>query len=152
MKLFASANSTRWLSAGAIALLVLGTNVIAQDAGPAAEADAASELAPLTYTSGQAVGGKTNYQRLCASCHGNNLEGTAGPALSGANFEHWVGGPALDLFDFIQQQMPAGAGGTLTDAQVATIMAHMAKVNGLEQGTKPMPTTRDGLEGIQFGQ
>lgn len=148
-KMFAS--KSRWLGAAAIGLLAIGTHVFAQDAAPEADA-AATELAPFAFTAGQAVGGKTNYQRLCADCHGNNLEGTAAPALSGANFAHWIDGPAIDLFTFIQDQMPAGAGGTLSDAQVATIMAHLAKENGMEQGTTPMPTDPAELEGVRFGQ
>lgn len=141
---------SRWLPAGAIIALLVGANVYAQ--APAEEAEPAGDLVPFTYMAGQAVGGKTNYQRSCAECHGNNLEGTSAPALSGPNFAHWMDAPAVDLFDFIQQQMPAGAGGTLSDAQVATIMAHIAKTNGMTQSTKAMPTNRDALEGIRFGQ
>lgn len=143
--------AARWLAPAAIALLTVGTHVVAQDTG-ASSAAGASDLAPFTYMAGQAVGGKSNYQRLCAECHGNNLEGTAAPALTGANFAHWIDAPAAELFAFIQDQMPAGAGGTLSDAQVATIMAHIAKVNGMEASTKSTPTSRAELEGIRFGQ
>lgn len=143
--------AARWLAPAAIALLAVGPHVVAQDSGTSPEAEA-SDLAPFTYMAGQAVGGKSNYQRLCAECHGNNLEGTSAPALTGATFSHWIDAPATDLFAFIQEQMPAGAGGTLSDAQVATIMAHIAKVNGMAASTTGTPTNRAGLEGIRFGQ
>ncbi len=152
----------RWIGAAALGVLAISTHVLAQDAAPASEAApeeqaaateaGASDLAPFTFTTGQAVGGKSNYQRLCAECHGNNLEGTAAPALSGSNFAHWVDGPAIDLFTFIQEQMPAGAGGTLSDAQVATIMTHLASENGMTASTEALPTDGAELEGFRFGQ
>jgi mono/diheme cytochrome c family protein len=148
---FVSPRSVLWLAPAAIALLAVGSHVVAQDADAGA-ATGGAELAPFTYMAGQAVGGKTNYQRLCAECHGNNLEGTSAPPLSGDNFAHWIDAPVIDLFTFIQEQMPAGAGGTLSDAQVATIITHIAKVNGMAQSTKGMPTKPDALEGIRFGQ
>lgn len=142
MKAFA-----RVLAAG----LVLGMGGAAQVATAQAESDY-GDLAPMTFTAPQATGGGANYRRLCASCHGHELEGTAGPALSGEAFSYRIGEPVFDLHDFIKNVMPPSAPGTLTDAQVATIIAYIAQGNGMKAGGPALPTNPEELESIAFGQ
>jgi len=138
---------SRHLAFATLAVAVLATGgVVAQDDG-----DAAADLAPLEFTAAQAVGGGANYQRSCASCHGTELEGVAGPALSGANFS-WRGRPVAEFHGYIQELMPADAPGSLSDAQVSTIIAFIAQHNDMVAGDVAMPTDPADLEGIAFGQ
>lgn len=129
---------------GAVALtLTLSTAIQAQDS--------ASGDAPLQFTAAQAVGGGANYQRSCASCHGAQLEGMSAPALASETFS-WLGVPVVDFHGYIKELMPADAPGSLSDAQVSTIIAYIAQANGMAPGSVAMPTDPAQLEGIAFGQ
>jgi mono/diheme cytochrome c family protein len=130
---------------GAIALtLTLSTAIQAQDS-------AAGDLAPLQFTAAQAVGGGANFQRACASCHGAELEGMSAPALASETFS-WLGLPVADFHGYIKELMPADAPGSLSDAQVSTIIAYIAQANGMAPGSVAMPTNPEDLGGIAFGQ
>lgn len=133
---------------GVIALtLSLGTAILAQDNS----GGTAGDMAPLQFTAAQAVGGGANFQRACASCHGAELEGMSAPALASESFS-WLGAPVADFHDYIKELMPADAPGSLSDAQVSTIIAYIAQANGMAPGSVPMPTNPADLEGIAFGQ
>ncbi|ADO44085.1 c-type cytochrome [Ketogulonicigenium vulgare] len=112
---------------------------------------AAQDLQPLPFTKAQSIGGGANYQNLCAACHGAQLEGFAAPPLSGDTFG-WLDRPASEYHAYLQATMPANAIGTLTDAQVSTIMAFMAEQNGMTPGDTPIPLTAAELEPFKFGQ
>lgn len=61
------------------------------------------------YTDRQASRGQEAYQTACASCHGENLEGSGAvsPALAGPDFlAGWTGQTLGDFFDKIQTTMP----------------------------------------------
>lgn len=127
------------LAAGAAMTLMVGT-AMAQDGQV------------LSFSAGQATGGGVNFQAHCAACHGTELEGTAAPALTGEGFSAWIGRPVSELHEFIKNQMPADAPGSLTDAQVSTIIAFLASRNGMTAGGPAMPTVPSKLEGIAFAQ
>ena len=128
----------------AAALLAIPANVsLAQDGE--------SELGAITFTAPQAIGGGANYQRSCASCHGAQLEGFSAPALSGPNFS-WLDRPVSEFHAYIQDMMPADAPGTLSDAQVSTIIAFIAQNNGMQAGDTAIPTDPAELESMRFGQ
>lgn len=145
----------------ALAALTLGAlaagAVAAQDAAAPertseqAEDASGAEMANLTFSAAQAVGGRLLYQRECATCHGNDLEGGVGPALAGESFS-WKGRPVADLHRYIQEFMPVGAPGSLEPAQVTTIIAYLAQSNGLEAGDEPLPIEADQQENIVFAQ
>src|SRR5262245_2913846 len=66
------------------------------------------------YTREQASAGKARYAANCAMCHGQNLEGGAGPALSGASFAaKWRNHPLSDLYTVVHDQMPLTKPGSL---------------------------------------
>jgi alcohol dehydrogenase (cytochrome c) len=83
-----------------------------------------------------------NYQTYCASCHGSNLEGAAGPALQGHDFvERWRGRtPAL--LSLISTSMPYDAPASLAAAQYADITHYIIGRSSLKQ-----PSARAGLTG-----
>jgi quinoprotein glucose dehydrogenase len=106
------------------------------------------------YTKEQADRGKVLYAEQCASCHGDNLEGSGPmPALAGPDFQtNWSTKTLGELFEKTHTTMPATAPGTLTPDQVADIVAHMLSVGTYPAGTTPLPTTVETLTQIQIGQ
>lgn len=146
------------LTLGVLAAGTVGTT-LAQDASATAaeetstQAEDASgaEMEMLTFSAAQAVGGRLLYQRECATCHGNDLEGGVGPALAGESFS-WHDRPVAELHRYIQEFMPVGAPGSLEAAQVTTIIAYLAQSNGLEAGDEPLPIEADQQENIVFAQ
>jgi alcohol dehydrogenase (cytochrome c) len=101
-----------------------------------AVADGGAALNP-PYTTAQAGAGKAVYAASCASCHGANLEGGAGPALVGADFvRKWADGKksAADLYAVVHGSMPLQAPGSLGAADYAAIIAHILSRNGYSAG------------------
>ena len=102
-------------------------------------ATAASGERALTIGADQVAEGAAAYQSSCAVCHGAALEGMAHfPALVGAAFQsRWGDRPVGDLHTYVVEQMPLGAGGTLSDEAYAAIVAYLLERNGIEPGTAP---------------
>jgi mono/diheme cytochrome c family protein len=124
------------------------TAVVASFAGVAA----AKALAPLTFTAQQAAGGRANYAAKCSRCHGSDLEGGVGPALSGGGLDNYLSGSAGALFDFIISTMPQDAPGTLTPDETATVVAYLASKNGRAAGATALPNDTAALAKMGFTQ
>jgi len=94
------------------------------------------------YTTAQANRGEAVYQKRCASCHGAALGGNAGPPLAGQDFlAIWNNQPVSDLFDKIHNTMPLDNPGTLTNPEVADVVAHILQTNKLPAGTAELTAT-----------
>ena len=76
--------------------------------------------------------GSALYAAHCAVCHGVDLEGGVGPALSEAGLHHRHP-TALDLYDFIKDRMPVdGVGpGGLADSEYLAVTAFVLKERGV---------------------
>jgi len=101
-----------------------------------AEAQAPSRtILDGVYSEEQAARGKIAYTRACASCHGDALEGVAGPSLTDTRFmDRWREG-ALDLlFNFMKERMPPGRGGTLSDKEYLDVLTYILRVNNYRTG------------------
>jgi len=101
----------------------------------------ASSIDGASYTPAQAASGAAVYAANCAQCHGQNLEGGAGPPLSGENLKTLSKSTKLtvgDLFTFMSQQMPMNAPASLRPDQYAAIMAYILKRNGYPPGSAPL--------------
>ena len=92
------------------------------------------------FTAEQAKRGDVLYKEQCATCHGDNLEGSGPmPPLAGKDFlSNWTGKTVGELFEKTHTTMPATAPGTLTPAQAADIVAHMLNGSGYPAGTTEM--------------
>lgn len=114
----------------------------AASAMPAPTPEPAPTVAALTgqayYTAAQAGEGEIVYRTQCASCHGDGLEGGAGPALAGKTFiDHWATGTKTldDLAYIIKSMMPLQAPRSLSDKQYNAVVAHILSRNGYPAGT-----------------
>jgi alcohol dehydrogenase (cytochrome c) len=114
-----------WGAAGAALLLAAG---IAPVRGLSAAVPPA-----VSFTQPQVVQGRAAYGKACAVCHGANLEGGAGVALTGAPFARgWLDGHhgLHDFYDVVSKQMPKNAPGSLGDDVSLAITAFILDKNG----------------------
>ena len=67
------------------------------------------------YTDAQASRGQAIYGKVCASCHGAEMEGAQGPPLTGGAFaSRWQKGPLSELASKIANTMPPDSAGSLS--------------------------------------
>ncbi|MEA3133714.1 MAG: hypothetical protein QOG17_1560 [Gammaproteobacteria bacterium] len=91
------------------------------------------------YTSAQASQGATVYTQYCTQCHGANLQGESGPALTGQILRQAYGaGTAAPLYDFISRQMPQNNPASLSQAQYLDVTAYVLSRNGFPSGNTPL--------------
>ncbi len=106
------------------------------------------------YTDAQAMNGRDIYYHTCAVCHGEDLTGKVGPALTGRQFHQMVAAQHMTapmLLQFIATQMPQTKPGSLTPTQCSDIMAFILKENGYPAGDRPLSTDDPKLKDIDLG-
>ena len=101
------------------------------------------------YSAAQAQRGEALFQMRCALCHGERLEGAAGPPLVGDGF---LGPrdkqPVFELFDKIHATMPADTPGTLEPPQVADLVAFILQRNKFPSGRVELAAANAALKEI----
>jgi len=98
-----------------------------------------SEPKPALYTAGQAEKGQAAFSENCALCHGENLQGRAGPALKGVHFAPNSGKYKVgDIFNIVSKNMPATQPGSLPHDTYVEIMAFLLQENGYPAGDKAL--------------
>lgn len=104
------------------------------------------------YSDAQAKRGDVLYKEQCATCHGDNLEGSGPmPALAGKDFlASWQGKSVADLFEKTHTTMPATAPGSLTPAQAADIVAYMLASSKFMAGTTELEGKVEALKDIKI--
>jgi len=117
----------------------------------AIDAQARASVWAGVYTEQQAKRGDALYNKECAACHGDALEGNGQteraqklermlPPLSGDVFKgNWNGRPLSDLFDKMRKTVPRDDPGTISLTQNADILAYMLKFNGFPSGQAELP-------------
>jgi mono/diheme cytochrome c family protein len=106
------------------------------------------------YTGGQAQQGAVLYASQCAACHGAQLEGIAGPALTGPDFHQMAAAQHLtakSLLDVISTTMPMTAPGKLTPDQYASLVAFILQRSGYPAGDKPLSKDSANLSNLDLG-
>ena len=95
-------------------------------------AAAPAQSAP-TFTSVQSSNGQSAYARLCARCHGSNLDdGEFGPPLRGTVFvARWRGRSLAELDSLLKNTMPPDSPGSLSDRTYADLMAFLLSQVGV---------------------
>ena len=99
--------------------LIVGTVAVFPPAALSFPLDAA---APVDHPSPD---GRSAYQEHCAACHGVDLGGGGGPALTGDSFRQRWGASSERLLDFIAHQMPPTAPGSLDQPTYRTITSFL---------------------------
>ena len=104
------------------------------------------------FTEAQAKRGDVLYKEQCATCHGDNLEGSGPmPALAGKDFlAGWQGKSVGDLFEKTHTTMPATAPGSLTPAQSADIVAYMLAASRYKTGAMELDAKVEVLAQIKI--
>lgn len=119
--------------AGAILLCLLFSSAVhAVDIGQGA----GNEPAAVSFTNAQVKAGHKTYMETCAVCHGAELQGGAGPALSGQTFKQlWLNGrrKAGELLSSLGG-MPLDAPGSLGDTKYNELVAYLLSSNGYPAG------------------
>lgn len=113
--------------------------VVADSEIAAWDTDVGPDGVGLPPGSGRPEDGAVVYAARCASCHG--ADGRSGsPPLAGPGSKrntignYWPWAPTL--FDYIRRSMPPQSPGSLTDAEVYALTAHLLSLNGLLDATQ----------------
>lgn len=105
------------------------------------------------YTKAQAQAGHQTFDSTCAICHGEHLQGKAGPALSGQQFlsvSQFQKVTAYYFFHFMSKHMPLNAPGSLTRTQYLDLLAYLLEVNGYASGSHKLHADRGELKHIKI--
>lgn len=94
-----------------------------------------------SFSDEQAGRGRLLYASQCATCHGAELQGGAGPALAGASFQQrWFDShkPLGALHEVIATRMPPLKPGSLSPDQANDIVAYVLVANHYPSGKAPL--------------
>jgi len=125
-------NTLPVLIAVGLAGALVSFGAMAQDAAPAQTTQVAA-----VYTQEQAMRGAGQYRAQCAQCHGAELQGDVGPALTGGDLAGW--GTAAGVYEYYSVNMPPQAPGRLGDKIYTDILAFMLQRQGLPAGDTELP-------------
>lgn len=103
------------------------------------------------FTSAQAARGKDMFTSACLRCHGGDLTGVTGPALTGDRFyQSWGGEPVDRLFLKIRDTMPPNFGTVLDDKAKLDVVTYILQTNGFPAGTGELAVGGDDLASAQI--
>ena len=133
-------------------ILSLGGVFMVSGLFAAVSAQATKSANDGVYSDTQAKRGDVLNKENCATCHGDNLEGSGPmPALAGKDFlASWQGKTVGDLFDKTFTTMPATAPGSLTPAQAADIVSYMLSSSRFKPGTGDLEPKAEALQQIKI--
>ena len=110
----------------------------------------------LAFTEAQVEAGAAVFAQSCSFCHGAALEGLGSfPVLAGTPFqERWADRPLGELYVFVRENMPLGAGGSLDPATYAALVALILARNGVESGDAAFDPADEAALGVvlTFGE
>lgn len=134
-----STNATRTVQRVTLTLLLAALAVSIALAGSGNDGANGAQLNSLPVEEVQIDAGKEGYAQHCAVCHAAQLEGMAHfPPLRGAIFQRrWTERTLGELYTYVHDTMPLGAGGSLEDDTYAAIVAYLLARNGVEAGETP---------------
>ena len=117
--------------------LVISSAVVAVSAVLAQHAPATAAAGSVPFSAAQVAQGDKAYTQNCASCHGANLKGISGPALIGKT-SGIAQQSVVEVYEYVSQQMPMTAPGSLSKAQYVSIVAYLLHENGHKPAAHPL--------------
>lgn len=103
------------------------------------------------YTQAQLDKGSSEYNTHCRTCHAAKGKGALGPALSGDVFKKRFGGQSVtEVANWIHQNMPQTAPGSLKDEQLYPIVAYILSLNDFTPGQTEL--TKDSGSSVKIPQ
>jgi mono/diheme cytochrome c family protein len=104
------------------------------------------------FSADQAQRGEARYKELCASCHGDMLEGgeSSPPLAGGAFLANWNTLSVGDLFDRTRSTMPQNKPGSLSREANAEILAYLLSANQFPAGKQALPQASEVLKEIRI--
>ena len=99
------------------------------------------------YTEAQAARGQMAYEKSCAQCHLDGLEGDGvAPAIAGPMFHfRWDEETLLSMFEAIRDTMPQEAPSSLSGQAYADISAYILQANEYPPGPAELAADVDAL-------
>ncbi|MFU8889523.1 MAG: c-type cytochrome [Trueperaceae bacterium] len=143
-------SATRALPRAALFPFLVALGVSIALAGSPSDEPAAVPADALPIEEAQVEAGRSGYAHHCAVCHGAQLEGMAHfPTLRGATFQRrWAERTLGELYTYVHDLMPLGAGGSLDEDSYAAIVAYLLARNGVEAGETPFDPENEGQFGL----
>jgi mono/diheme cytochrome c family protein len=104
------------------------------------------------YTDAQASRGLEVYTKVCAECHGGDLNGDGvAPALKGPDFmSNWNGLTLAELFDRVRISMPPDDPDSVSAKEKVDVVAYLLKEAGFPAGTTELSASAEPLKTIKF--
>jgi alcohol dehydrogenase (cytochrome c) len=140
-----------WIGAGrGMAMAAVVTAVALASIAGTARAQQFNSRSIATFTAAQAEAGRAAYAKSCASCHGQNLNGSEfASALRGGTFsQNWGGKTAEELYTYINTKMPPDKPGSLGEQAGAQIVAYLLQANGTQPSDKELPADTKALQSM----
>ena len=95
------------------------------------------------FTMNQADRGSDTYMNLCVSCHPVAVRSAVFTTM-------WGGKTVAELFALIKHTMPKTDAGSLSDAEVAQLIAYILKFNGVPPGKMELPADETRLKTLRI--
>jgi len=131
----------------AVVLVFAAAGALSQSAGAADT--------PALYNAAQANAGGQIFAQQCATCHGAQMEGGAGPALRGTPFHQLAQAQNLNaqsLLTVVSQTMPQDNPASLPPAQYKALVAYILQQNGYPAGGAELSADNPQLKDLNLGQ
>jgi cytochrome c5 len=96
------------------------------------------------FTTAQAARGEDTYMSICVGCHPAGTYTGSGFAAS------WGNRPLSELFSLIKETMPKVDPGTLSEQEIAQVIAYILKSNRVPAGKSELPTDVETLRNIRI--
>lgn len=96
------------------------------------------------FTVAQANRGEETYMTICVGCH------PAGTYSAAAFVANWGKRPLADLFRLIKETMPKVDPGSLSDREIAQVIAYILQSNRVPPGKAELPADLDALRNIRL--
>jgi mono/diheme cytochrome c family protein len=132
------------------AAFLAGVAVMKAATGRAAVVQQSKTVWDGVYTEQQAARGSASFAGNCTRCHAADVNGgDDGKNLAGKAFWDSFRESTVDrLLDYVSRNMPNGAGGSLSAATYADLVAYILSRNDLPSG--PNELTKESAAGVQI--